>query len=332
MKRIALFILCFTLLLGTVSCGQDKPAGTKSGTEGATEGATETVTDNDSETESGKSSPEKSTSADSNELNHIATCDGIDFYRNEEGQIYAHIDAWGDTSFSLGYYDEIGDALLGEACAEIVAYTRGDSEVPYKDCLTVTVLKLDRNRKEIEARSNVFYVTSDEENTVIFFNYYQAGCAYYFYLPQSDPDLISNPYNPYDQRLHRYETTDGGKNWTDQTNDFLVHGWSWHQYPTVTKFVNKNVGIVGYRYLGDTAYEANICSRTYFTVDCGKTWELFPDLPYPFDYENGYSEVQDLEWIDNRYVLTIRYRYLEYEDTFTFSSEDMINWTLIEQQ
>lgn len=291
----------------------------------------------DSETESGKSSPEGSTSTDSNELNHIATCDGIDFYRNEEGQIYAHIDAWGDTSFSLGYYDEIGDALLGEACAEIVAYTRGAhvGGVSCRDYLTVTVLKLDRNQKTIEAHTNDLYVVWSW-HTRIFFNYYQEGCAYYFYLTESDEDLIAGSgksYNPYQQRLHRYETTDGGKTWTDQTNDFLVHGWTWRQFPTVTKFVNKQVGIVGFRDISDNAHGADICSRTYFTVDCGKTWKLFSDLPYPFDYDPEYSsEVLDLEWIDNRYVLTISHYSFKDKETFAFTSEDMINWTLVEQQ
>ena len=67
--------------------------------------------------------------------------------------------------------------------------------------------------------------------------------------------------------------------------------------------------------------------RTYLTVDGGLTWNHISQLPHS-EMVKWYSEVIDLEYIDDRYYLKVKC----YGDTekkeLRFCSEDLINWSL----
>ena len=254
---------------------------------------------------------------DTSKLTFAKTCDNVDFYKDEQAQWYAYIESW-NAYRKLGSIQwDVQDALLSGNTVEIIASDKNRSGTIMK----VITMKLTRDREEIELNTNDFDVIRDDTDGY-FFNYYKEGCAFFFYLP----GIMDNGW----YRLIKYETTDGGKTWVNQGYESDVSGLTLYSSPIIAKFITKEVGIVSYRCAAD---DGDLCNRTWFTTDCGKTWFRITQLSYPFELSvyRG-TDVVDFKLVDGRYLLTVRVfdGKESIDHNIRYISDDLHSWTLVE--
>ena len=133
-------------------------------------------------------------------------------------------------------------------------------------------------------------------------------------------------------------TTDGGKSWsiTEYQDPPSVPG---RDYINAACFFTDQTGFFTARYYVRECFE----TRTYWTMDGGKTWKqmpklVMPDVFAPFGTSGlGYAtEISDATWVDGVYTITVRicngYSYTvdgDYSIYLQYSSTDLENWTLV---
>ena len=100
------------------------------------------------------------------------------------------------------------------------------------------------------------------------------------------------------------------------------------KYIEILKFVSPQVGILSFRYRSIE----DLCGRTYLTVDGGLTWTKISQLSYPFGnvWKVGYTEVVDIEQIEDDYILTVKVQDVDNIEVAQFVSKDLISWSVIE--
>ena len=125
-----------------------------------------------------------------------------------------------------------------------------------------------------------------------------------------------------------FKTFDGGETWmqTSLNNSTIVFD---NEIPCIAEFINDNIGIISCRYNGSE----DMCKRTFFTFDGGKTWTAMSSLPYDFEGKNGYdaTEIANFSYADGEYYLDVRVRtYYDGNYYLKFTSSDLNSWRLSE--
>ena len=217
-------------------------------------------------------------------------------------------------------------AIDNEATTVSLIYQEGKHHEPI-----IITYRLHRSNELVEVHAVPLNIIASCEYDTYFVNMHDTNHGYYFLTTRMDgrQDLDGVRGWP----LFMFETTDGGKSWNPISTNTFSPGAS--DYINILKFVSPQVGIISFRDLG----ECEAWKRTYLTVDGGLTWNQMPPLPYPSGLNGSqvwYSEIIDIEYIDDCYVLTVDGHYLNSSDNnnpsveFRFESKDLINWSLIQ--
>ena len=114
------------------------------------------------------------------------------------------------------------------------------------------------------------------------------------------------------------KTTDGGKTWERQPIVDAPEP-SMHLGIDDAKMFTEDTGFIKKLWHGD--------GKIYVTTDGGRTWER-PDYGAPkTDDEYGYDEELSIEYIDGKYVLSVRHRGASFSYITQYESTDLKNWT-----
>lgn len=124
------------------------------------------------------------------------------------------------------------------------------------------------------------------------------------------------------------KTCNGGKTWTKTAinNSPIV---SAREDPCIAEFINDDIGIISCRY----STSEDMCQRTFFTSDGGKTWTAMSSLPYDFKGKDGYdaTEIEDFSYANGEYLLNVTVRTGGGNGLYhlAFKSYDLNSWILI---
>jgi len=303
------------------------------------------------------------------ELRLFRSLTNASVWLDSDGEHYIYINEWAAyrrlRGISSYFFSSLNSALSIPHSAYIpynMHYSKNcyDSIIVDDETATVVIIIQDGNWDEpiiitchfnrtnslVEAHAVPLNVKASGEYDSYFVNMLDANHGYYLLTanmdgwensercknsPDWDPDKISM------WPLFVFETTDGGKSWNQLPTIFLDDS---SDCINIFKFLSPQVGIIGFRY----QCLSDLCERTYLTIDGGLTWNQISQLPYPFKGHSWYSEVLDIEQIDNRYYLTVEVRgrlvAIEGEDysfpsedttvELRYESKDLVNWSLIE--
>ena len=131
-----------------------------------------------------------------------------------------------------------------------------------------------------------------------------------------------------DRLAFLFKTHDGGETWT-KTKGKDVPMVASNERPIIAEFIDDNIGIISCRYSGSE----DMCQRTFFTSDGGKTWETMSALPYDFKGKNGYdaTEIEDFSYANGEYLLNVTVRTGGGNGLYhlAFKSYDLNSWILI---
>lgn len=251
---------------------------------------------------------------------------------NEKGEYYLYLNAWdtyrclpGLSAYHSTYFNDNCIAVDSETATISVIHQYGKNNEPI-----IITYHIYRSNSFVESYPVPLNIKASSEHDTFFVNMHDSAHGYYFLTPNISGAMDERIEGVQDWPLFMFETTDGGKNWKQiSTNTF---------YSTknieVLKFVSSRVGIVSFRNEG----WGDVWDWTYLTVDGGLTWNQLPQLPYPAspnELHVWYSDVIDIECIDDYYYLTIKSYYLNSSDNncsveIRFQSKDLISWKLIQ--
>ena len=117
------------------------------------------------------------------------------------------------------------------------------------------------------------------------------------------------------------KTTDGGKTWERQPIVDAPEP-SMHLGIDDAKMFTEDTGFIKKLWHGD--------GKIYVTTDGGKTWER-PDYGAPeTDDEYGYNEELSIEYVDGKYVLSVRHREASFSYITQHESTDLKSWKLVQ--
>lgn len=213
--------------------------------------------------------------------------------------------SWLPDSFVNNY---LASAFIKGDTADVAVHESG------KHKTTITTYRFHKGTDTVEEHSVELEIHMGETEYRLI-NLYDENKGYFLYIPDGGMS----------RDLFRYETVDGGKSWYKA--EALTLGRITHEYAVILKLVDKEVGILSYRYV---SYE-DLCDRTYLTMDGGKSWSIIGNLPYPFDDTSHvlYTEVHDFEKVNDEYILTVKLSH-DFFSYIYFKSNDLVNWTIYE--
>ena len=248
-------------------------------------------------------------------------------WQDEKGEFFLYINEWdayrhlsGLTSYPYHYWFYFTDNCIvvdDETTTITLINQIGKHDEP-----TIITYHFNRDNALVELHAVPLNIKASSEYDTFFVNMHTADHGYYFLTSRMDGSLDQRADGVQGWPLFMFETTDGGKSWHQiltNTFDFCTS-----DDINIIKFVSPNVGIISFRYVN----LEDLCERTYLTLDGGLTWNQISQLPYPSDEKWGYSEVIDIEFIDDCYCLTVKLSD-NAQGKQRYSSKDLINWTLI---
>ena len=117
------------------------------------------------------------------------------------------------------------------------------------------------------------------------------------------------------------KTTDGGKTWERQP---IVDGTESGMHLSIddAKMFTEDTGYFKKLWHGS--------GETYVTTDGGKTWERTNYGAPSSDAEHGYDEELSIEYIDGKYVLSVRHRGASFSYITQHESTDLKSWKLVQ--
>lgn len=246
-------------------------------------------------------------------------------WRDESGEFFLYVNEWntyrqlsGLSSYHDWFYLTDNCIVIDDKTTTIALINQfGKHDEP-----TIITYHFNRDNSLVELHAVPLNIIASSEYDTFFVNMHTADHGYYFLTPTMDGSQDWRMDGVQGWPLFMFETTDGGKSWNQiSTNTF---DFCTSDYVNIIKFVSPNVGIISFRYVN----LKDLCERTYLTLDGGLTWNQISQLPYPSDGKWGYSEVIDIEFIDDCYCLTVKLSD-NAQGKQRYSSKDLINWTLI---
>ena len=331
MKRIALFILCFTLLLGTVSCGQDKPAGTKSGTEGATEGVTETVTDTEDQSNNNKMTSDNETESDDTSTHkfegYTMPCNGtrdskVKYIINPDGKFNIYIEEW-DEIHQVLYFTENDVNIFSRYITFAMALNNQYGFLIFRELDTITnsvvILRFERG-----VEGEVVNQIKVDESICVFWlscNFINDQQGYLFVCEEGCGDYA----NEHVQLSYLFKTENGGNTW-NQVKIQTFSSMARKEGIVFAKMVDENIGIISGRHYSD---DHTFCEYTRLTTDGGSNWVYFPELPKMDDFFD--LKVTDFTKEGDRYILTLQYSIINEKknEYLQYMSFDLNTWNLV---
>ena len=245
-------------------------------------------------------------------------------WRNEDEEFFLYINEWdaycqlsGLSSYHNWFYFTDNCIVIDDKTTTITLI----DQVGKHDEPTIITYHFNRDNALVELHAVPLDIIASSEYDTFFVNMHTADHGYYFLTPSIDGNQDWRMDGVQGWPLFMFETTDGGKSWNQiSTNTF---DFCTSDYVNIIKFVSPNVGIISFRYVN----LKDLCERTYLTLDGGLTWNQISQLPYPSDEKWGYSEVIDIEFIDDCYCLTVKLSD-NAQGKQRYSSKDLKNWTL----
>ena len=245
-------------------------------------------------------------------------------WRDESGEFFLYINEWntyrqlsGLSSYYDWFYFTDNCIVVDDETATLALI----NQVGKHDEPTIITYHFNKDPPLVELYAVPLNIIASSEYDTFFVNMHTANHGYYFLTPTMDGSQDWRMDGVQGWPLFMFETTDGGKSWnriSTNTFDFCTS-----DYVNIIKFVSPNVGIISFRYVN----LKDLCERTYLTLDGGLTWNQISQLPYPSDEKWGYSEVIDIEFIDDCYCLTVKLSD-NAQGKQRYSSKDLKNWTL----
>lgn len=282
-------------------------------------------------------------------LNTFPKLKNASIWTDINGEYYIYLNEWdtyqhmpGLTSYNSHYIDDNCMVVSSETATISVIDQAGKHDEP-----TIITYHFNRSNNLFELHAVPLNIKASSEYDTFFVNMHDADHGYYFLISNLDGAIkqdwrFSNLPEWHmggldEWPLFMFETTDGGKSWNQISTIIFSHASDCIHF---LKFVSPEVGIISFRYV----CLDDLCERTYLTIDGGLTWYQISQLPYPLKTDSWYSEVSDIEQVDDRYYLTVEVRgtlvAVEGSDysfpsehtivEFRFESKDLINWSLIE--
>ena len=243
-------------------------------------------------------------------------------WRDKESELYIYIKEWDVyrympnlSSYNSLYFNDNCIVVDSETATVSVIHQYGKNDEP-----TIITYHFNRNDKNVQSHSVKLNIKANSEQDTFFVNMHNADHGYFFLTPNMSGSMDERMSGVHKWPLFMFETTDGGKSWNQISTNVLDHNTS--DYINILKFVSPQVGIISFRDL----WAVELFDRTYLTVDGGLTWNQISQLPHE-EMAEWYSEVIDLEYIDDRYYLKVK-SYGDAEKELRFCSEDLINWSL----
>lgn len=316
MKKIIIASLCCALLVATVSCNKSNDIDSDKNTfhEELTDN-TVTDMDNADNSFSNLNFYDMNSSYDSFYINRNPVAK---WAITDDTKLCVYIPEWDEYhTFPFGFestqdlincvsvYENNG-ILINEAYYKDIRYLNVHLFSKGSDEIVECKINLDRTIH----LSNLFCEFLDENNGYIFvFEEFNGLSA------KGDLRLV-----------FLFKTFDGGKTWTETriNNSPIV---SAAEDPCIAEFIDDNIGIISCRYNG----MEDMCKRTFFTSDGGKTWTAMSSLPCDFKGQNGYdaTEIADFSYADGEYYLDVRVHTC-YDDYYLkFKSSEFNSWILI---
>ena len=212
-----------------------------------------------------------------------------------------------------------------------------DQSSKYNEPVILT-FHFDRSSEFVELHTVPLSIKASSEYDTFLVNMLDANHGYYFLTSNMSGSADERMNGLHEWPLFMFETTDGGKSW----NQISTNTFDGTKFIDIFKFCSTQIGIFSFTYHDD---RNDLCERTYLTVDGGLTWNQILQLPYPFiKTYSWYSEVLDIEKIDDRYYLTVEVcgTLVAEEDIdhslsskyitakLIFESQNLTDWNLIE--
>ena len=306
MKKAILILVCCTMLVLTISCNANDNSVHQTDTSSQKEFAPVT-------SETSQLNPEPYSN-----LTKKAS-----IWRDKEGELYIYIKEWDVyrympnlSSYNSLYFNDNCIVVDSETATVSVIHQYGKNDEP-----TIITYHFNRNDENVQSHSVKLNIKASSEHDTFFVNMHDSDHGYYFLTPNMDGFADKRMSGVHEWPLFMFETTDGGKSWNQISTNVLDPNTS--DYINIFKFISPQVGILSFRDLG----AVELFDRTYLTVDGGLTWNHISQLPHS-EMVKWYSEVIDLEYIDDRYYLKVKCYGDAEKKELRFCSEDLINWSL----
>ena len=325
-KEIATLLLASTLLTASLTACQQTPAG---GDDIDNTTPKITTVETTPETKPTDTSNPNEVIRDVPQLGKLKLFSGnnltkASIWRDENGEFFLYINEWdayrqlsGLSSYRNWFYFTDNCIVIDDKTTTIsLVDQNGKHDEPI-----IISSHFNRDNALVELHAVPLNIKASSEYDTFFVNMHTTEHGYYFLTSRMDGSLDQRVDGVQGWPLFMFETTDGGKSWHQiSTNTFT---FCTSDHINIMKFVSPNIGIISFRYVN----LEDLCLRTYLTLDGGLTWNPISQLPYPPDAEWGYSEVIDIEFIDNFYCLTVKLSH-NVQEKFQFWSKDLKNWTL----
>ena len=223
-------------------------------------------------------------------------------------QYYAHVPAW-DVYFQVPIpeWEIPKDALISREYLFVISANPGG------DC--VTTYKFSKNGNLVESYRNEFslFANSHGYNEAWLYNWYQEDLLYAYFLEDTMKKSETTDYV-----LHKFQSTDHGKTWTQVEADQLE--FIYCNIDAFRLFTNDH-GVITSEYGGE--------GDIYVTYDGGGTWSTL-ELPYPAKWGKleGFL-LKSITYEDNKYIIVLfPYSKKNPSHEITFVSKDFVNWEM----
>ena len=329
MKKITLILLCFVMIFGSTACNIADIEGFEKETE---TGDISTIPHEENNTLGSETVSEVTPENEELNLVQYTTLPKYSIWLNEKGEYYLYLNAWdtytclpGLSEYDSTYFNDNCIVVDGEEATISVIHQHGKNDEPI-----VITYHINRGNSLVESYAVPLSIKASSEDDVFCVNMQDSVHGYYFLTANTSGDMDERMDGVHEWPLFMFETADGGQSWKQiSTNTFYST-----EHIEVLKFVSPCVGLVSFRNEG----WGNVWDWTYLTIDGGLTWNQLPQLPYPATLNElhvWYSDVIDIECIDNCYFLAIKSYYLNSSDNnssaeIRFKSKDLISWELIQ--
>ena len=216
---------------------------------------------------------------------------GVGIAHDSTGKLYLYVEAW--NKYIPTTFVQFEDFATSKVHTEYqTATTYGDN---------VWLIASNSNGRH----TNTFSVLKVDQNETMSYSRIDLGGTYFIqglycnFSSAYNGKLIVY-YSDHYQRCMVYETKDGGTTWNKVTGD-IISAANRHENVIAAGFVTDDIGYISYEYVGDEQPG----TRTYITVDGGRTWKPWGVTLASDILQKGYGEVVNLEFDNGKLILTV---------------------------
>ncbi len=242
---------------------------------------------------------------------------GVGIAHDSTGKLYLYVEAW--NKYIPTTFVQFEDFATSKVHTEYqTATTYGDN---------VWLIASNSNGQH----TNTFSVLKADQNGTMSYSRIDLGGTYFIqglycnFSSEYNGKLIVY-YSDHYQRCMVYETKDGGTTWNKVTGD-IISAANRHENVIAAGFVTDDIGYISYEYVGDEQPG----TRTYITVDGGRTWNPWGVTLASDILQKGYGEVVNLEFDNGKLILTVIVRGGNLDEHICYkyvSTDNASTWTM----